>query len=491
MAIWSKRYLRSTLGWSVLLAALVLGASLLSEGLRDSPHVAAPAIVLFALLAACGGALLNVRLARAHAQALHDPLTGLPNRTLLEDRVEQALKRSRRSHEKFTVIAVDLDGFKDVNDVRGHNAGDDVLKILARRFEAVVRDSDTVARVGGDEFVVVSLGTGSDDEATALVRRLRHALRLAFLVDGATVEIDGSIGWAVYPDDGATGDELLARADGRMYSTKRDSIGDTAGLRRGVEAGVIHDLESALARKELLVVYQPIIELATGQPRCAEALIRRVLPGHELVPPGNFVPHVERMPVVRELTFLVVEESLRAAQLWHAAGHELGVAVNVPYRLLDDRQFADGLAGLLGDVDLAATPLTLDVVPAGLGARTELDETVLGRYRQLGVRLALDDGGRAASFAALRVLPLDELKIDTTFIRGMERNSADAALVAGMIDIGHALGLDVVAEGVETREAWLRLAGWGCDYAQGFYVAGPRPAAELAAWLEGSWPAVA
>jgi diguanylate cyclase (GGDEF)-like protein len=491
VAIWSKRYLRSTLGWSTLLGALVLAASLLSEGLRDNPRIAAPAIALFVFSAAGGGAILNWRLARAHSRALHDPLTGLPNRTLLEDRLEQALRRSHRSHEPFTVIAVDLDGFKDVNDVRGHRAGDGVLKILAQRFEAVVRGSDTVARVGGDEFVVVSMATGTDEEAAALVRRLRHALRLPFLVDGATVEIDGSIGWAVYPKDGATANELLARADGRMYSTKRDSVADPAHLRRGVDAGVIHDLESALVRKELLVVYQPIVELATGQARYAEALIRRVLPGRELVPPRTFVPHVGRMPVVRELTFVVVEESLRAARLWSAAGHALGVAVNIPYRLLDDPQFADGLAGLLGEADLAATPLTLDVVPAGPSAGAELDETVLSRYRQLGVRLALDDGGRAASFAALRVLPLDELKIDTTFIRGMESNTADAALVAGMIDIGHALGLEVVAEGVETREAWLRLSRLGCDYAQGFYVTQPLPADELSVWLDSRWPAVA
>ena len=491
MAIWSKRHLRSTLAWGIFLAALVLGASALAEGLRENPGAAAAALVAFALAAASGGVVLNWKLERAHVRALHDPLTGLPNRALLEDRVEQALRRSRRSREPFTVIAVDLDGFKDVNDVRGHHAGDDVLRTLARRFEAILRESDTVARVGGDEFVVVSMGTGTDEAAAALVRRLRHALRLPFLVDGATVEIDGSIGWAVYPEDGATADELLARADGHMYATKRDSIDDTAYLRRGVEAGVIRDLETALARKELLVVYQPIIELQTGAVHAAEALIRRVLPGRELVPPAEFVPHVERAPVVRELTFVVVEEALRAAEIWSKAGHSIGVAVNVPYRLLDDPQFADGLTTVLRGVDLEVTPLTLDVVPAGPSAGAELDDDVLGQFHDLGVRLSLDDGGRAASFAALRVLQLDELKIDATFVHGLGRSATDAALVAGMIDIGHALGLEVVAEGVETRDAWHTLAEWGCDYAQGFYVAGPRPAVELGEWLEARWPAVA
>jgi EAL domain-containing protein (putative c-di-GMP-specific phosphodiesterase class I) len=335
------------------------------------------------------------------------------------------------------------------------------------------------------------MGARTDEDAVRLVGRLRHALRRPFLVDGASVELDGSIGWALFPDDGATCDELLARADGHMYATKRDTADDHAFVRRGVDAGVVRDLESALEKRELLVVYQPIVDLRSGVTTGAEALIRRVLPGEDLIPPAEFVPHVERTPVVRELTFLVVEEALRAAELWSNAGHDLGVSVNVPYRLLDDPQFADGLAHMIRSLDLSATPLTLDVIPAGPSAGAELDDDVLRRYRALGVRLSLDDGGRAASFAALRVLPLDELKIDSAFVHGLGRSAADAALVAGMIDIGHALGLDVVAEGVETREAWQTLADWGCDYAQGFYVAGPRPVEELADWLGTRWPAVA
>jgi diguanylate cyclase (GGDEF)-like protein len=486
----SRRHLRSTLAWGLALAALVLSASLLTEVLRDTPNAVSAALVLLAFAAAASGVTLSWQASRASSLSLRDPLTGLPNRTLLADRLEQALRRSRRSLDPFAVIVVDLDGFKDVNDVRGHRAGDDVLKTLARRFEAVLRESDTVARVGGDEFVVVSMGTRTDEDAVALVGRLRHALRRPFQVEGAAVEIDGSIGWAVFPDDGATPEELLARADSQMYATKRDSTDDAVLLRRGVDAGVVRELEDAIAEKELLVVYQPIIDLRDGSTRSAEALIRRVLPNRELAMPAEFVPHVERTPVMRELTFVVVEDALRTAELWARAGYDLGISVNVPYRLLDDPQFADRLAGMLRGVDLAA-PLTLEVVPAGPGAGAELDEAVLRSIRNLGVRLSLDDGGRAASFAALRVLPLDELKIDTAFVHGVGRSTADAALVAGMIDIGHALGLEVVAEGVETREAWHALTEWGCDLAQGYYVASPRPAEELTAWLREQWPAVA
>jgi EAL domain-containing protein (putative c-di-GMP-specific phosphodiesterase class I) len=253
----------------------------------------------------------------------------------------------------------------------------------------------------------------------------------------------------------------------------------------------VRDVEAALERNELLVVYQPIIDLATGTPHSAEALIRRLLPDGALVYPSEFVPHVERSPLVRELTFLVVADALKSAQEWSKQGHELGVSVNVPYRLLDDPQFVDGLGAMLDSDALPARKITLEIVPAGPGAGTQIDEKSLSRLHALGVRLSLDDAGRAASFAALRVLPLDELKIDVGFVHGLGRSMADAALVRGMIDIGHALGLKVVAEGVETRNAWSILTDWGCDYAQGFYVASPRRAEELMEWLGQGWPAVA
>ena len=477
--------------WAVCLAALVLVSSFFTALFRETPNYIIAVLLVCAFVAATAGVVLNWRLGRAHSQALRDPLTGLPNRALLDDRMEQAFRRSRRSGEPFTLIVIDLDGFKDVNDVRGHRAGDLVLKTLARRFEAIVREMDTVARVGGDEFVVLSIGTGSDDRAGALVSRIRNALRRPFRVDGASVEIDGSIGWAVFPDDGLTAEELLARADGQMYATKRDTGDDPVMLRRGVDVSVVRDVEAALERNELLVVYQPILNLSTGAPHSAEALIRRVLPDGGLIPPAEFIPHVERTPLVRELTFLVVADALSSAQLWSDAGHNLGVSINIPYRLLDDPQFADGLAELLRTVDPKAPQVTLEVVPAGPGAGTQVDEDVLSRFNALGVRLSLDDAGRAASFAALRVLPLDELKIDVGFVHGLGKSATDAALVRGMIDIGHALGLDVVAEGVETRTAWSVLAEWGCDYAQGFYVASPRSADELIDWLRASWPAVA
>jgi diguanylate cyclase len=487
----NRRQVGGSLAWALPFAALVFVAGAAAVGLQARPDRVVAVLLVLAVVAATCALVLEWRLRRARSDAMRDPLTGLPNRVLLDDRIEQALRRSMRNDEPFTLIVIDLDGFKDVNDVRGHGAGDAVLKSLGRRFEAIVRASDTVARVGGDEFVVLSLGTGDDEQAAILAGRLRGALRRPFVYESSPIEIDGSVGWAVFPEDGATAQELLERADGQMYATKRDTSDDALLVRRGIDVETVRDVEDALQKNELVVLYQPILDLRTGEPRAAEALVRRVLPGGSLAPPAEFMPHVERTPLVRDLTFVVVAEALRSAELWASAGHELSVSVNVPYRLFDDPRLEEGLGSILAESLVSPQRLTLEVVPAGRGAGSELDEEALRRLKQLGVRISLDDGGRAASFAALRVLPLDELKIDVGFVEGLARHPTDAALVHGIIDIGHALGLAVVAEGVETRDAWDVLAHWGCDYAQGFYVAPPRPAKDVLEWLRVSWPAVA
>lgn len=491
MRIRSRRGIGVTLGWAVLLAGLVLAAGVFVVVLRGAPDRALIALATFALLAASVGVVLSARATRARATALHDSLTGLPNRVLLEDRIEQAVRHSRRAGEPFTVVLLDLDGFKSVNDLHGHRAGDTVLRQLARRLEGALRASDTVARIGGDEFVVVSRGAGDDEEAALLAARLRAAVREPLAIGGVAVEVDASIGWAIHPADGETPSELLERADVQMYTTKHDGAAEVTPLRRRVDAHVVRDLRDAVEQSELLVVYQPILDLRSGAVVAAEALVRRLRPNRTLVPPADFVPHVERTALVRDLTLLVVEDALAARELWAEVGSDLAVSVNVPFRLLDDRTFVDRLAGVLRSFDAPAGRLTLEVGPASVGARSELDRGPFARLSKLGVRLSLDDGGRPGSIAALRAVPFDELKIDAALVHGVGRNEVDAAVVHGLVGIGHALRLQVVAEGVETREAWRALAAWGCDRAQGFFVAEPRPAAEVADWLRGSWPAVA
>jgi EAL domain-containing protein (putative c-di-GMP-specific phosphodiesterase class I) len=272
-----------------------------------------------------------------------------------------------------------------------------------------------------------------------------------------------------------------------MYATKRETGEATP---RRLDGGIVREFELALERREVVVHYQPVIELPGGAVRTVEALVRREHPDRGVLSPAEFVPHVERTPVIRALTLHVVAEALEHAKLWRSRGHELGVSVNVPYRTLDDEELIAGLAGLLESSAMAPQTLTLEVVPSGPGAGAELDHAVLSRLAATGLRLSLDDFGRASSLTALRQLPLDEVKIDAYFVHAVERHLADAAVVRALVDLAHALDLVVVAEGVESRETWDALCKMGCDYAQGFYIAPPAPADELTEWLEHSWPAV-
>ena len=466
-------------------AALLAGYMLAGDTSGRAILISGGALAVGAIAWALG---LGRTIHYTESLALRDALTGLPNRTLLDDRVDQAFARSRRAGGSFALILVDLDGFKEVNDFRGHRAGDAVLKTIARRLESVVRASDTVARVGGDEFVVLSLDAANEQQAAALVGRLRHALRRPYRVEGATIEIDASIGWALFPADGATPDELLARADGQMYATKRETGEPPA---RRLDGGVVREFELALERREVVVHYQPVLALRDGAVRTVEALVRRHHPERGVLSPAEFVPHVERTPVIRALTLHVVAEALHHAKLWHARGHEIGVSVNVPYRTIDDEELIEGLAGLTATSSLPPQVLTLEVVPSGPGAGAELDQAVLRRLAAIGLRLSLDDFGRASSLTALRQLPLDEVKIDASFVHALGRHRADAAVVRALVELAHQLELDVVAEGVESRETWDELCALGCDFAQGYYIAAPAPPEKITEWLEHSWPAVA
>lgn len=477
-----------------MVAALVIGIGLVvgyELVRRDRPSAAFAVALTLAVWAVLATFLLGRQVQAANALALRDPLTGLPNRALLNDRIEQALARSRRTDEPFALLVIDLDGFKGVNDVRGHAAGNRVLQMIGRRLEAAVRATDTVARIGGDEFVVLSLGTSEDDEAAVLVGRMRNALRRPYNVDGAHIEIDASIGWALFPQDGLSPEDLIARADDQMYATKRDASDESVlAVGRGfVDRGVVRDVESALERGQIVVHYQPIVDLDSGAVTSAEALVRRAHPDR-LLTPSEFIPHVEQTPLARSLTLAVAADALRRVTEWERAGHTLDVAVNVPYRLIDDPEVAEGIAGLLAESSVSPDRLTLEIVPSGPGAGSRLDPAVVERLRELGLRLSLDDLGRATSVAAIRTLPLDQVKIDALFLHDVGRGGRSDAIVRSLVELAHRLGLETVAEGVESRLAWEAAASLGCDFAQGFYLGHPMPAGRLSEWLAGTWPVV-
>jgi len=450
------------------------------------------ALAAFTLTAVFFALRLASRARAAESLALRDPLTGLPNRALLDDRLDQALQRARRTASSFALMVIDLDGFKEVNDIRGHDAGDRVLQSIGRRLQSVVRASDTVARIGGDEFVVVSLETGTEAEATALVGRIRHALRRPYTVEGGTVEIDASIGWSIFPDDGASPEELLGRADEQMFVIKRDSSDDSAITRRGsLDAGIVREFEAALKRKEVVVHYQPILDVSSGAVVAVEALVRRRHPTRGLLPPAEFLPHVERTPLIRALTLHVVAEAIAETSRWPNEWGPIGVAVNIPYRSIDDAALTNGILDILESTSIRPGLLTLEIAPSGPGAGLELDHEIVESLIRAGVRLSLDDFGRASSLAALRSVPLAEVKIDGGFVRGAGRNEVDGAIVRSLVTLARELEVETVAKGLETRDAWDAVARMGCDRAQGFYLQRPLPPAELTDWLAHSWPAVA
>jgi diguanylate cyclase (GGDEF)-like protein len=425
-------------------------------------------------------------------QALHDALTDLPNRTLFHDRVGQALASARREHIPVAVMIMDLDRFKEVNDTLGHASGDELLKQAGERLRAALRESDTVARLGGDEFGVLLPRVVDSAAAVSVAHKLRSALEEPFTIHGLALQMEASVGIALFPEHGDDVHSLLQRADVAMYVAKEhpagcevyakerdeyspDRLTMLTELRRGIDAG------------ELVLHYQPKAELRSGEVGGVEALVRWSHPTRGLVPPDEFIPLAQKTGVIVPLTHFVLNEALRQCRTWQLEGLNLCVGVNLSARNLLDVNLPDTVGGLLAKWEVTPSLLELEITESTILADPIRAMHVLSRLSDMGVRLAIDDFGTGySSLAYLKRLPVDELKIDKSFVQGMERDENDAVIVRSTIDLGRNLGLLVVAEGVETEEAWRRLVSLGCDVAQGYYLSRPVPAAELAAWLRAS-----
>jgi len=423
-------------------------------------------------------------------QALHDTLTDLPNRTLLQDRLEQAIRSARRGSTSVSLLLMDLDHFKEVNDTFGHQVGDGLLRQAGPRIAEKLRSTDTVARLGGDEFAVI-LPEVDAAGATQVAQKILKALERPFLVDQHPVELAASIGIAVWPQDGEDPDSLLRHADIAMYVAKntRDSyalysseqdqhtpsrLALMAGLRRAVEEG------------ELVLHYQPLVSVKTGRVLSMEALVRWQHPERGLLPPSEFIPLAERTGLIKPLSDWVLHAALAQGCAWHAAGRDLRVAVNLSVRNLLDPKLPDTLGGLLlARSDVNPAWLTLEITESVLMADPERAMNTLLRLRRLGMRLAIDDFGTGySSLNYLQRLPVDEVKIDRSFVMGMVGEESSAAIVRATIDLAHTLGFEVVAEGVENQRTWDLLLESGCDIIQGFYVSRPMPASAVEEWLD-------
>jgi diguanylate cyclase (GGDEF)-like protein len=428
---------------------------------------------------------------RDRHQATHDALTGLPNWELLRDRLEQGLAAAARSDGEVAMLLIDLDRFKEINDSLGHTYGDKLLVQVGPRLQSVLREGDTVARLGGDEFVVLLPSVDGVAEAEAVAERLREALHRPFEVEGVALDVEASIGIVVSPWHGTDTELLLRNADIAMYAAKEDKAGAVVftpedHVTAPWRLTLLGDLRRALdAGDELYLNYQPKYTLDGERIEGVEALLRWQHPAQGLIPPGEFIPVAEGTGIILRLTERVLGLALAQMRTWLDAGHGVPVAVNLSTRCLLDAGLPEMVSRLLAEHGVPAELLRLEVTESAVMGDAARCMEVLQRLHDLGVKLSIDDFGTGySSMAYLRRLPVDELKVDRSFVLGMTTNSADAVLVRTAIDLGHNLGLTVVAEGVEGAEHVLALRALGCDIAQGYHYARPMPGAQLSELLD-------
>jgi diguanylate cyclase (GGDEF)-like protein/PAS domain S-box-containing protein len=422
-------------------------------------------------------------------QALHDSLTGLPNRVLFQDRVRQAILAAQRGGKKVSVLVMDLDRFKEINDTLGHAAGDRFLADAAKRIQGTLRGADSIARLGGDEFGIL-LHDSTDESVVGAAERIRMAFEEPFSLDGLPLQMEASIGVASYPAHAYDVEGLIQRADVAMYVAKTDGRGwalydPELDRHEPQRLALISELRRAIDEHELVLHYQPKITLSSGRVDGVEALVRWHHPTRGLIGPDEFIGIAQETSLIKPFTLWVVEEALRQCREWAEEGRSLTVAVNVSTRNLIDIDFPDQVGELLVKYDIAPELLELEITETAIVADMFRMRTVLERLGQMGLRLSVDDFGTGyTSLGYLRRLPINELKIDRSFVTNMTCSDEDAVIVRSTIDLGRNLGLEVVAEGVEDPAVLERLKELGCDVAQGFLMSHPIPAAELTLWLD-------
>ncbi|MFZ5608424.1 MAG: putative bifunctional diguanylate cyclase/phosphodiesterase [Pseudomonadota bacterium] len=423
-------------------------------------------------------------------QALHDALTGLPNRVLLSDRLEHAMHTARRTDEPLALLLLDLDNFKDVNDTLGHHIGDMLLVEIGRRLVKPLRESDTVARLGGDEFAILLPSAASEERALEVATRVRAMiLQPVTVMDGLNLEVGVSIGIALYPGHAQEPSKLMQCADVAMYAAKAgsekiviyDEEKDTNNVRHLTLTG---ELRLAIQGRQVDLAFQPMLSLKDKKTRRMEALARWHHPRLGPIPPSEFVIQAERTGMIQLLTRHVFEQALAQWLQWRQEGLDMAISVNLSPRTLHDRDLPAILGAILRESTVPADRVTLEITETAIFLDPDGAGDNVRRLRNLGVRIAIDDFGTGySSLSYLQKLPLNELKIDRSFVGQMADNENDVVIVRSTIDLAHNLGLEVVAEGVESTPQLDILSRLHCDYAQGFLIAPPMAAKETGPWL--------
>jgi len=443
--------------------------------------------------------LHDVSVARAQSrkmahQAQHDSLTDLPNRILLSDRLIQAMALAQRYKKQLAVLFLDVDRFKHINDSLGHSIGDRLLQSVAERLLTCVRASDTVSRQGGDEFVILLSEITRPEDAAISAGRILLALSAPHRIDQHELYLTVSIGIAIYPEDGAEPEALLKNADFAMYDAKESCRNTYKFFKAEMNSRALerqwleNDLRLAMAREEFVLHYQPKLNLATGATIGVEALIRWHHPVRGLVPPIQFIPIAENCGFIVPIGRWVLREACRQARAWQDMGlPPMCIAVNISAVELRARDFVAGVRAILTETGIDPRYLELELTETFLMQDLESTAAVLRSLKDMGVQLALDDFGTGySSLSYLKRFPIDTLKIDRSFVRDLTTDADDASIVNAVISMGNSLHMQVVAEGVETREQLAFLKQQGCPEAQGYYFSHPLAAGELVQFLERS-----
>jgi diguanylate cyclase (GGDEF)-like protein/PAS domain S-box-containing protein len=424
-------------------------------------------------------------------QANHDALTALPNRNLLHDRLRQAILAAQRDHHSLALLVLDLDRFKEVNDTLGHHYGDLLLKEVGPRLRAALRESDTVARLGGDEFAML-LPTADQEGAVMTAQKILQTLTKPFTLDELALDVEASIGIALFPEHGLDAETILRRADVAMYMAKQAGSGyalyasehDQYSHRR---LSLMGELRHAIERQQLFLHYQPTVHLKSGKVVGVEALLRWRHPKYGLVPPDQFIPLAEQTGLIKPVTELVINAALGQCRAWLRKGVTLSVSVNLSARSLHDPTFADQIDKRLLEYGIAPRLLEMEITESAIMADPDRAMEILSSLSIMGVRLAIDDFGVGhSSLAYLKKLPVHDIKIDKSFVLNMAEDPDDVMIVRSIIDLGHNQGLKVIAEGVQSQETLDRLRELGCDAAQGYFVSRPIPANEITQWVRAS-----
>ena len=448
------------------------------------------------ILLVAAGALLGFAVAsfrayqrRLEFAAVTDPLTQLPNRNMLADRVEQALLARRRTNDDVAVLVLDLDRFKEVNDTLGHHCGDELLQQVGPRIRAELRESDTVARLGGDEFAVLLPSVNGISAAMEVAGRILEGVRQPFTVGALALEVEASVGIALAPYHGESFEQLLQHADAAMYVAKESSLGatlydkafDTHNPRR---LSMLAELRRAIDKDELELYYQPKAMLPTEELRGVEALLRWNHPARGTVMPNDFIPFAEHTALIQPLTDWVIEHAAADVRRWLDGGREIAVSVNVSARSLLDNRLCETIREVLEVHGIPSRLLVVEITETAIMTDPNKARDVLVALNAMGIEVSIDDFGTGySSLAYLKTLPVHELKIDRSFVMNMCAHPDDAVIVRSVIDLGRNLGLRVIAEGVEDADTCRHLVEAGCQMAQGYLWSKPIPAAALDEWF--------